>query len=79
MERINPERLRQARLDRGITQAQMARGLRTHERQIVRWERGESQPRPHVRQSLADYLGVPIETLAGDDCSTPHASGKRRG
>jgi len=62
--------LRRLRVQRGYTQAELARALGTHERQIVRWERGESRPRPRTAQAIADCLGVPVEHLfAGDALS----------
>jgi transcriptional regulator with XRE-family HTH domain len=67
---IRTNRIRDARVQRGYTQAQMARALKTHERQIVRWERGESHPRPRAAAAIAEFLGVPIEHLfAGDTVS----------
>ena len=69
MDNWNPNRLRDTRVRRGYTQAALARALDTHERQIVRWERGESRPRPRAVVALAKCLGVPADYLrsAGGD------------
>lgn len=69
MDKLLPNRLREARAARGLTQAQVARALDTHEKQICRWELGQTQPRPHTIEAIAECLGVPVEHLTGDAVS----------
>jgi len=65
LDKLIPNRLREARAARGLTQAQLARALDTHEKQICRWELGETQPRPRTVVAIADCLGVPVAHLTG--------------
>lgn len=65
---INPSRLYQARLAKGLTQADVAYSIRTHghkanERSIRRWESGQHAPHANVVPALAEALGVTIESL----------------
>lgn len=65
---MNPARLYQARLEAGLTQADVAYRIRTHghkanERSIRRWESGQHAPHANVVPALAEALGISIDTL----------------
>lgn len=65
---INPGRLYQARIAKGMTQADVANRLRNsghkaNERSIRRWESGQHAPHANVVPALAEALGVTIDTL----------------
>ncbi len=56
--------LRQLRLRAGWTQAELAEraGIR-RERQIIRWENNQNEPRIETAVGLADALGVSVDEL----------------
>lgn len=65
---IRPERIKQARNDVGLTQADVAfrlraAGLKTTERNVRRWETGETTPHSSVVLPLADALNVSVDDL----------------
>lgn len=65
---VNPTRIYQARLDAGLTQADVAYRIRTHghkanERSIRRWESGQHAPHANVVPALAEALGISIDRL----------------
>jgi transcriptional regulator with XRE-family HTH domain len=55
--------LRRARIEKGITQEDLAARCRMHPTAISKLERGESMPRADTLQKLADVLGTTIEAL----------------
>ena len=59
--RFSGERIRQARFDCGMTQAQLARAAGTRERNIVRWEREQNQPRLENVLAIAEATGKPLD------------------
>jgi transcriptional regulator with XRE-family HTH domain len=52
-----------ARLNRELTQAQLARALGVDQQNISRWERGRSAPRDDMKILLAKFFGVPVPEL----------------
>lgn len=65
MDRYNlrmPNRIRELRLARGLTQAELAVLVGTRQNQLSRWEAGQ-EPRAGAAVSLATALGVRIEDL----------------
>ena len=65
---VNPGRLLELRTAAKLTQADVAYRIRQHghkanERSIRRWERGQHAPHANVVPSLAEALGVSIESL----------------
>jgi DNA-binding XRE family transcriptional regulator len=67
------ERIRAARLAAGLTQAQLASILGTHQSAVSGWERGLA-PRAHRLPQIAAALGVTVDALlGGQGCRTcPH-------
>ncbi len=57
------ERLRVARLDRGLSQAQAARELHVARTAYRLWEMDSALPEPKRWQPVATWLGVPVMTL----------------
>lgn len=51
-------KLKVLRAERGITQADLAKALGTHQATVSSWEIGRTVPRPHTMQKIADYFGV---------------------
>lgn len=58
------ERLRQLRVQSGLSQERLAQQIRVSPSTVGKWERGEQTPRPGRRPSLARTLGVPDPILA---------------
>ncbi|MBS2040911.1 helix-turn-helix transcriptional regulator [bacterium] len=54
-------RLRQARRERGWSQAELADNLQVHRGTLIRWESNLSAPTPDQEQSLAQIFGRPRE------------------
>ena len=66
------EKLRRARREKGLTQAELANqaglGLRT----IIAYEKGETYPQKRsTYQTLADILGVQADDLHNEETATP--------
>jgi transcriptional regulator with XRE-family HTH domain len=55
--------LRQARLRKGWTQAELARRASVRERQIIRWENSQHAPRFEAMRALAAALGCDVREL----------------
>lgn len=60
-----PERLRQLRTDRGLTQIRLAELMAINPRVYNRWEQGVSIPHVDTLIRLADILQVSLDELAG--------------
>jgi len=58
---INGGRIRDARLQAGLTQTELAQTIRTSERNIVRWESGRNQPRISSVHAIAHATGHDID------------------
>lgn len=74
--------LRQARIERGWSQEQVAEHLGTNGFTVSRWERGLAVPTPYYRQKLAELFAQPLAALgllsgevALDDAAEPEAAG----
>jgi Zn-dependent peptidase ImmA (M78 family)/transcriptional regulator with XRE-family HTH domain len=64
---FSPQRLRQARDLRRLTQAELARRCRGFTGAAVsQWERGDNRPSPGAVRALADALAVPMRFFAAD-------------
>jgi len=55
--------LRRARIEKGITQEDLAARCRLHPTAVSKLERGETIPRADTLQKLADVLGTRVEAL----------------
>ena len=64
---IFSERLRNARLENGISQVQLAAWINVSRSTIALMEIGERAPSIEVMCDLADVLGVTLDWLAGRD------------
>ena len=61
------ERLRQLRIDRNVTQLQLAKGIGTTDRACRRYESGENEPTLSVINAIAGYFDVSVDYLMGRD------------
>lgn len=57
------DNLRNMRIQRGMTQMELAEGLRTSQSAITSWENGKREPDFKTIERIADYFNVPISTL----------------
>lgn len=55
------QKIRDARLSAGLTQAQLARAIETTERNVIRWENGQNQPRVASLSAIAQATGHDID------------------
>ena len=58
---VNGSRIRDARLKAGLTQSELAREIRTSERNIARWESSQNQPRISSVHAIAHATGHDID------------------
>lgn len=62
---LNGQRLRELRLKRGYTQEELAALLNLGQRQIPRYENGETDPSADIVARMARALGVTADYLLG--------------
>ena len=60
-------RLKELRKDKNKSQKEIAELLEVNEKTISRWEKGERPIKTDKAQQLADYLGVSVGFLLGND------------
>ena len=65
------EKLKEARLQRDLSQPQLAEMVGVSHRSIVGYERGEKTPRQAKIYKLAKALNVSVKYLTDDDCTNP--------
>ena len=61
--RTNDSPIARIRLERGLTQAQLAAMVGCYPKDVCRWETGERSPGAKSLAKLAQALGVPMEQL----------------
>ena len=59
------ERLKELRIEKGLTQTQLAKELRVNQRTICNWEVGERQPTLDTLEVIAKYFNVSYDYLLG--------------
>lgn len=52
-----------ARVNRGLTQKELAKALRVSNRTIISWEQGKTFPRAEKIKEICEVLCVPVEFL----------------
>lgn len=62
------ERIKKVRLEKGITQTELAQKLGIPYQSIGQWERGIRNPKRETLQKIADALDVELWELLGDRC-----------
>ena len=60
------ENLRKARINKGMSQEQLALQLNVVRRTVSKWEKGTSVPDAHTLAQLSEILELPVETLLGE-------------
>lgn len=56
-------RLKVLRVERDLTQTDLAKALGVTQKVISSWETGRSNPRPAMMQKVEDYFGAPKEEI----------------
>lgn len=59
------ERLKELRIEKGLTQKQLAKELNVSEDSVYNWEKGRSEPSINDLITLATMLDVTIDYLVG--------------
>lgn len=66
------ERLTELRIQKGITQNELAKALSVSNKTVSKWENGLSAPNLNMLVTLSDFYGVSTDSLLGrEDESTP--------
>lgn len=60
------ENLRKARINKGMSQEQLALQLNVVRQTVSKWEKGTSVPDAHTLVQLSELLELPVETLLGE-------------
>lgn len=64
---VSGNRIREARLTAGLTQASLARAVDTSERNIVRWENDQNAPRLKHLSAIAQATGRDLSFFVADE------------
>ena len=64
------ERIRKARLARGLTQAELGKKIGVSQRMVTYYEVRGVSPTPELLVKLAHVLGIPVEELVGQKPGT---------
>ena len=56
-------RIRELRLEKNLTQSELAKAINTSQRNIGRWENGENEPTASFLIALANYFQISIDYL----------------
>src|SRR5205085_2374743 len=58
---VSGVKIREARLTAGLTQSQLARAIKTTERNVARWEGGDNEPRVSHIAAIAHATGRDLD------------------
>ena len=58
-------RIKELRLEKNLTQSDVAEAIGTSQRNIGRWENGENEPAAIYVKALAEFFGVSADYLLG--------------
>ena len=64
-ENLFKERLRDLRIEKGLSQEALAKALKTYQANIAEWEKGKKKPSMDSIISLAEYFEVSTDYLLG--------------
>ena len=67
--------IRSLRLERGLTQLELARRLGVTDRAVSKWERCQGCPDVSLLPGLAGMLGVPVDSLLAGDLDEQDSNG----
>lgn len=58
------------RLDKGMTQGELAKALKTTKQAVSHYERGARYPKPDMLDAISDYFNVDMDYLTGRSSRT---------
>ncbi|ELY5748215.1 helix-turn-helix transcriptional regulator [Streptococcus iniae] len=61
-----PERLKKLRLEKNLTQKQVAQSLKITQQAYGQWETGKLNPKKETIQMFADFFNVSVDYLLGN-------------
>jgi transcriptional regulator with XRE-family HTH domain len=68
VKQFSGSKIREARHDAGLTQAALAHAINTRERNIIRWENNQHEPRFEHVAAIAKATGHPLEFFTEEPC-----------
>ena len=60
-------RIKELRLEKGLSQTELAKILFVNQTAVSQWERGATTPSPNMLRTLADYFHVTTDFLLGHE------------
>lgn len=72
------ERIRSKRLEKGLTQQQLADEIQVSRQMVTRWENGWNVPSLYYAQKLADFFGMSVGELMNGREERPAAGAEKR-
>ena len=57
--------LKELRMERGLTQVQFAQAIGTSQKNISRWELGETEPSAHYLKKIAEFYEITTDYILG--------------
>ncbi|MEQ7310287.1 helix-turn-helix transcriptional regulator [Lactococcus petauri] len=62
---MHKNRLKEIRLEKGLTQKQLAQSLEVSPQMVLSWEKGLRNPKESTLKKIANALDVPVDYLTG--------------
>ncbi|BDM76556.1 helix-turn-helix domain-containing protein [Lactococcus garvieae] len=62
---MHKNRLKEIRLEKGLTQKQLAQSLEVSPQMVLSWEKGLRNPKESTLEKIANALDVPVDYLTG--------------
>ncbi|WP_394405363.1 helix-turn-helix domain-containing protein [Streptococcus sp. 20-1249] len=59
--------LKRLRLEKGLTQKQVAQAIKTSQQCYMRWETGKTSPTLNTLEKLAQFFGVTVSELVAEN------------
>ena len=67
MELLFAKRIRGKRLEKGLTQEQLAQAIQISPQSVSKWERGDGYPDITLLPRIANFLQISVDELIGND------------
>lgn len=61
------EQLKELRAKAGISQKDLGKALNMSQQGVAKWETGDTTPNPEMLTQIAQYFGVTVDALLGND------------
>ena len=70
MELLFAKRIRGKRLEKGLTQEQLAQAIQISPQSVSKWERGDGYPDITLLPRIANFFQISVDELIGNDEAT---------